>query len=209
MWLDAQTDGRRELAIVSGDIGSAVVIVRGPTPEAVLVAGARVETGTAVEVNPGRLEVEVRARDGAHRRTVEVRTGERVRIEFDLTSPLAPPAEAVPAASQAGRFAGIVVAAVGGALVGTGSITGGLALAAASDARRKLPSTCNSALACPKTDQPTIDQTYAPARNLAYATDSLLVLGSVAVIAGVVIAVVNPGASRVRASGAGVALSFD
>jgi hypothetical protein len=198
-WKHAKVDARAELGGLLPRIPSIKpVLLGGDASTTVTVDGAPARAGAAVEVDPGKRTV-VATHSGI-RREVVIDVGEREKEKpatIDLRSgkpppPPPPPPSVEPEPKEGSLVPGAVLLGVGGAGLLVGAITGGVALAKASDIHDRCGTDDGT---CPRSlegqIQPDIDQ----ANTLGYVSTGMLIGGGVVASVGIVLLIVRPGGS--------------
>lgn len=203
-WKRAKADAQAELAVIAAAMPRVVVTVQGGSPATtVILDDAPIEQGKQIELDPG--EHRIKASDGDRTETTSVTvrasTGVAdivVRLPPVTTASVPEPAPAPPAgppvASRSGLYVpGAAVAGVGAVVVITGGVLGVLALTGSSAARNDLPETCDGTT-CPASRRGEIEESFASSKRLATVSDVMLVSGGVAVVVGVCLMIIHPGA---------------
>lgn len=152
----------------------------------VTIDGAKVSTGSAVEVNPGEHTVRATA-DGfsAAERSVRVAEGRRAPVTLELVAPnaVARSAKDVPGSSGS-RVPGAVVLSVGGAGLIVGAIFGGLAMSAAGSAKEHcLGNDCT----------PAASDDISRSKTFGDVSTGMFIGGGVVAVVGIVLTIVAPG----------------
>jgi hypothetical protein len=182
----AQDSAREELAELDFERPRLAIRVRGPRVSNVTLDGKSVEATGEIAVEPGEHQIAVKA-DGyrAASRTVEVREGDgaiEVDIAMEADAPVdirpEPDKQKEPEEKRGSISTGaIAITAVGGAVLLTGAVVGGVAVAKMSTLNQNCPNKV-----CAKEHEPLRDQTLA----IANASTGLLVGGGAIATAGII-----------------------
>lgn len=198
-WVEAQVDGRVELAVLTAEIPSVIVsVVRGSATTELSVDGRPLRADSAMDLDPGPHTFVARDGERHVQRVLMLRPKDqlqRVVLEFPVVapSPRERPAPRPPAVTRGPNVTGMVVTGVGGAVLVAGAVVGGVALARAADVRDAYPKSCVGST-CPSSQRAGIEDEARPVRTLATVSDVLLISGAALTVTGVVLLLTKTGA---------------
>jgi hypothetical protein len=209
-WQKAVADARIELDRIRSELPSVTLDVTGVHGSVeLLLDGRAVRRGVALELDPGehRASAVEGQRRADERFTLE--RGSRRQLTLRLPS-IASPGRAVvtgagapkPAAQPSGRGAylpGWIMGGTGLVALASGGAVGVLALKKRSKLRAELTTalsdSCDSS-GCLSGDKADVDEYFAPARELALASDILWISGAVLTAGGIALIVIDPRPNR-------------
>lgn len=209
-WQKAVADARIELDRIRSEVPSVTLDVTGDHGSVeLLLDGRAVTRGVAIELDPG--EHRASAVEGQRRadERFALERGSRRQLTLRL-APVASPGRAVvtgagapkPVAQPDGRGAylpGWIMGGTGLVALASGGAVGVLALKKRSKLRAELTTalsdSCDSS-GCLSGDEAAVDEYFAPARELALASDILWISGAVLTAGGIALIVIDPRPKR-------------
>ncbi len=212
-WVEAQVDGRAELAVLADEIPSVIVTIAGGSAAAdISVDGQRVAANRALELDPGAHTFAAFDRGRRVQRVLTLRPKDgllRVLLELPVVAPgprkRPPPPER--SVERGPNLTGMVVTGLGGTALLAGGVIGVVALGKAASVRNAYPDSCVGST-CPISQRTRIEDDARPVRTLAAVSDVLLISGAVITVTGVVLLLTGTGAPTRLSVGAPAGFAF-
>ncbi|HKY36278.1 MAG TPA: hypothetical protein VJN18_10090 [Polyangiaceae bacterium] len=205
-WVKAQAEARLELAELAAEVPTVTLAIEeGSATASITLDDQPAEPRRPIELNPGQHRAVIT--DGARRREITFNVTARTHPTLTLSlarprartalapgRPTPPPSTLAPRARRP-YLPGWILTGTGALAIASGGVVGILALKKRSELRDDLPSALLEACRqdrCLESQRSVIDGHFAPARNLALASDILWISGAVLAATGVTLIVVDP-----------------